>query len=237
MPFVFIHGAMQAGWVWDETVAAIGRQSNGAAHCLTLDIPGCGSKRGFDTATMDFDALVANMIADLDASGLSDVVLVGHSQAGTVLPRIAEARPERLKRLVTIAAVAPPPGRSVRYTNPPESADEQQMPDPATMGDFLRRLFCNDMRAAQADGFMGKLGADAWPPQSYLETDWRYGYLAAIPGTFVRCLRDATVALARQDEFAERLRVDSVVSIDAGHQVMNTRPEALAEVLLAEAAK
>jgi hypothetical protein len=30
------------------------------------------------------------------------------------------------------------------------------------------------------------------------------------------------------------LRVGKTVRIDAGHQVMNTRPQALAEVLLAE---
>ena len=240
MPFVFIHGAMQAGWVWDDTLAAIGRQSGGQARCLTLDIPGCGAKRGVDTSAITFDDLVASMVADLDASGLSDVVLVGHSQAGTVLPRIAEVRPGLLKRLVYIAAVAPPPGHSVLYTNPPGPADSPATPDPAAMGDFLRGLFCNDMGADQASAFMAKLGRDGWPPQSYAETGWCYdhlgGQLGGIPATFIHCLRDATVTPARQDEFAARLRVDTVVRIDAGHQVMNTRPEALAEVLLSLAA-
>ena len=236
MPFVFIHGAMQASWVWDETIAAITRQSGGKARCLALDIPGCGAKRGVDTAAIAFDALIAGMVADLEGSGLPDVVLVGHSQAGTVLPRMAEACALRLKRLVHVAAVAPPPGHSVLYTSPQGSPEGSVPPDPAGMGDFLRGLFCNDMGAAQADAFMARLGHDAWPPQSYAETGWRYEHLDGIPATYIHCLRDATVSPARQDEFATRLRVDEVVRIDAGHQVMNTRPEALAEVLLALAA-
>ncbi|MFD2134238.1 hypothetical protein ACFSLT_01475 [Novosphingobium resinovorum] len=38
-----------------------------------------------------------------------------------------------------------------------------------------------------------------------------------------------------QERFADRLHARRLHRIDAGHQVMNTRPEALAEVLLAEA--
>ena len=34
--FVFLHGGGQGGWVWDETIAAIGAQSGGAARCLAL---------------------------------------------------------------------------------------------------------------------------------------------------------------------------------------------------------
>jgi hypothetical protein len=40
---------------------------------------------------------------------------------------------------------------------------------------------------------------------------------------------------AWQAIFAERLRVKRLLHIDAGHQVMNTRPEALAELLRVEA--
>jgi pimeloyl-ACP methyl ester carboxylesterase len=40
---------------------------------------------------------------------------------------------------------------------------------------------------------------------------------------------------AWQDRFAGRLHADTVVEIDAGHQVMTTQPAALAEILLAEA--
>ena len=50
-------------------------------------------------------------------------------------------------------------------------------------------------------------------------------------------VRVSTLPPMWQQRFAERFHADRIVRIDAGHQVMNTRPHALAEVLLAEAAE
>ena len=65
--------------------------------------------------------------------------------------------------------------------------------------------------------------------------DWDYDHLRGSPATYVLCLRDATLVPSWQTIFADRLHASEMVSIDAGHQVMNTRPHALAEVLLAAA--
>ena len=48
--------------------------------------------------------------------------------------------------------------------------------------------------------------------------------------------QDNILPVAWQERFAERFRANRMVRPDAGHQVMNTRPQALAKVLLAEAA-
>jgi hypothetical protein len=84
---------------------------------------------------------------------------------------------------------------------------------------------------------MGKLGQDAWPGRTMEAFDWRYDHLGAVPASYVLCLRDAPLTLAWQQIFAERLRAERIVRIDAGHQVMNTRPHALAEVLRHEASQ
>jgi pimeloyl-ACP methyl ester carboxylesterase len=72
--------------------------------------------------------------------------------------------------------------------------------------------------------------------QSYAHTDWSYDHLGAVPASFVVCLRDGILPVAWQETFAERFRCQRLVRIDAGHQVMTTRPHALAEVLRHEAA-
>ena len=61
--FIFLHGGGQGSWIWDETLAAMNQQSGGSARCLALDIPGCGTKRGRDTASMTFDDIVAELAA------------------------------------------------------------------------------------------------------------------------------------------------------------------------------
>lgn len=87
--YVFLHGGGQGGWVWQETMTALHQQTGGKfARVLALDAPGCGEKRGRNTAGLDVDDVVTELLADISARGLKDVILVGHSQAGTMLPRL-----------------------------------------------------------------------------------------------------------------------------------------------------
>jgi pimeloyl-ACP methyl ester carboxylesterase len=241
--FAFVHGGGQGGWVWDQTIAALDRQSGGEARSLALDAPGCGAKRGRDTSGMDYATVIAEFVADLDASGMREVVLVGHSQAGMVLPLIAAVRPELIARLVYVTCSAPLPGvttlEQMGQGVQGENKDEVGWPvDPAThtMEQRYRLMFCNDMDEAAARAFLARLGADSWPMCCYSERGWRYDHLAAIPTTYIYALRDLALPMEWQERFAERLHADRTFRIDAGHQVMNTRPEALAEALLIEAA-
>jgi hypothetical protein len=82
---------------------------------------------------------------------------------------------------------------------------------------------------------LARLGRDTWPAQTMSASDWRYDHLSGIPSTYVMCLRDRILPPPWQETFATRLQVQRAVRIDAGHQVLNTRPHALAEVLRYEA--
>ncbi|MBU6268994.1 MAG: alpha/beta hydrolase, partial [Sphingomonadales bacterium] len=109
--FIFLHGGGQGGWVWDETIAALALQTEGAVRCLALDGPGCGAKRGRDTSAMTFEDISRELLADVAASGLTDAVLVGHSQAGLHLPHMAERAPAgTFRKLVFVTCSAPLPG-------------------------------------------------------------------------------------------------------------------------------
>lgn len=88
--------------------------------------------------------------------------------------------------------------------------------------------------ADDQETFLAKLLHDTWPPNTYTQVDWRYDHLTAVPASYVVCARDRALPPAWQQRFAAQLGVERVLHIDAGHQVMNTHPEVLAEVLLAE---
>jgi pimeloyl-ACP methyl ester carboxylesterase len=241
--FVFMHGGGQGGWVWDETIAALQAQSGGTVCCLALDGPGCGAKRGRDTGEMAYAEMIAELVDDVVASGLRDIVLVGHSMAGMTTPEMAALRPDLFRRLIFVTASAPLPGK----TNLDQMGlglhgqYEHQVgwpidPVTHTMEERFRVMFCSDMAPAQADAFLAKLGDDMWPAICYSHEDWQRDHLVQVPSSYVLCLKDMSLPLAWQERFAERLHADRLIRIDAGHQVMNTRPQALAEVLLADAA-
>jgi pimeloyl-ACP methyl ester carboxylesterase len=231
--FAFLHGGGQAGWVWEETLAALTRQgADNLRRAIAFDLPGCGALRGQDVSGLSVRQVAEHFVADLAASGLEDVVLVGHSNAGTILPIVAELMPGRLRQLIYLSCIAPPSGQSVLELMSARH-DFTVNDDMATR---WRTMFCNDMSEPQAAAFLARLGEDRWPTAAALaERSWRYDHLAQVPATYLLCLRDQVVPMAWQEGFAERLQVRQRVYIDAGHQAMNTRPQALAEMLLHEA--
>ena len=239
--FVLLHGGGQGGWVWDETVAALALQTGGEARCLVLDGPGCGAKRGRDTATMTVEDINRELVADVVAVGLQGAVLVGHSQAGMHLPHMAELAPGLFRKLVFVTCSAPLPGwttldqmgHDIGHGDDPDRVG-YPLAAAAAMAERYRAMFCNDMADAEADGFLAKLGSDGWPAACYGHSDWRRDHLRGLDVSYVLCERDEALTPAWQHRFAARLHARRTYRIDAGHQVMNTRPHALAEVLLAE---
>jgi len=239
--FIFQHGGGQGGWIWDETIAALERQSGGTARCLALDVPGCGAKRGRDTAQMTFDDIIAELSADIAAAGFDKPLLVGHSQAGQIMPKLELAMPGAFARHVYVSCIANANGHAIgdmmilQIQQDPEGPLAKVFLDPdCTPRERFRVMFVNDMAREEQEVFLDKLEKDAWPPIAYSETNWAYDHLADVPSTYVLCLQDQVLTPHWQRIFAERFRCDSLVHIDAAHQVQNTRPEALAEVLLAE---
>lgn len=236
--FVFLHGGAQGSWVWDETIAALKLQSGGNfGRALALDIPGCGSKRERLTTDIDVPAIVDELIADIEAAGLQDIVLVGHSQAGTIFPLLVAARPALFRRLIYVSCLAPIGEQTAlnwRAAMPDEGSSQLHGGTPGSRERFSA-MFCNDMTPREREQFLDKLGSDQWPSSSYQMSGWHYEHLTAVPTTYVLCLQDITLLPSWQEIFAARVKASNIVRIDAGHQVMNTRPQALAEILLHEA--
>ena len=236
----FLHGGGQGGWVWQATIAELHRLTGGKfGRALALDISGCGQKRNKDTTDLTFSAIIDELMADLDNAGMTDMVLVGHSQAGTVLPHLAERRPALFRRLVYVACSIPLPGQNViemvgdRLHGDDE--DKVEWPVAPKTTDIRERteiMFCNDMDTLKTADFMGKLGSDQWPLASYAETNWRFKNLDAVPATYVLCLQDNILPVSWQEKFAGRFHAEEILRVDAGHQVMITQPDVLAKILL-----
>ena len=242
--FALLHGAAQASWVWEETLAALAQQMHGREYrAEAFDLPGCGRRRGEDVSNLSVREVAEAFAADLAASGMTDVILVGHSNAGTILPRVALRLPHLIRHIVYVSCLAPAPGQSVRQlvsagpsAGIDDSADRTGDRTLVPSRKHLQRIFCNDMSEEEATRFLSKLGRDMSPTlRSMDEQDWRYDHLQKVSGTYVVCLRDQTLPPDWQEQFALRFLVQRIVHVHAGHQVINTRPHTLAEILRHEA--
>lgn len=242
MNFAFLHGGGQGGWVWNKTVEALRVQSGDPElKSLVLNAPGCGAKRDRNTDGMILEVVAQELVRDVRESGLRDVVLVGHSQAGQAMAMMMLAEPDLFRRFVYVSCSIPLPGQSVQQmigsslqgTN---KAEVGWPIDPRTtkMEDRYDAMFCNDMDVATKEDFLASLGRDQWPLATYGHTAWNHDVLHLVPSTYVLCLQDRILPLTWQEIFAKRFKTERTVSIDAGHQAMTTRPHALAEILRSE---
>jgi hypothetical protein len=95
-------------------------------------------------------------------------------------------------------------------------------------------MFCNDMDEEQARFVLDRTGTEV--VEVLAEPVSRAGIPPLLPKTFVKLLRDQSLAPDHQDLLVQNLR-DSpggdveVMRIDAGHDVMISRPKELADVL------
>ena len=100
---VLVHGGGTTSRFWDRLVPLLD------GDVLAVDLPGRGDKPT-DLANLTVDEEVASVLADIDAAGDDDIVLVAHSSGGLVVPGVLEAVGDRVRHLVLNAASIPPEG-------------------------------------------------------------------------------------------------------------------------------
>ena len=236
MGVVLVHGGGFAASCWELVLPLL------ETPAIAVDLPGRGSRPG-DLAEITVDDFAAAVVADIEATGWDQVVLVGHSLAGITLPRVADLVPERLAHMVFVACTVPAQGRSTLEALDGDLRDraqarvaggaDQQVDRHSTVG-----LLANDLDEGQVDYMLGRMVPEA--PAAITAPSDLSGLAHPIGRTWVRCLRDAIVPVAVQDRYIIELGgaagVD-VVDLDAGHMAMIGRPGELAGIVDGVAAR
>ncbi len=97
---VLVHGQPGAASDWDEVERALPPD----VRCLALDRPGY---RTSPHPAGSFEANARWLLAEMDAAGIDDAILVGHSYGGGVALNVAALAPERVRGLVLVSSVGP----------------------------------------------------------------------------------------------------------------------------------
>jgi pimeloyl-ACP methyl ester carboxylesterase len=225
-PVVLVHGGAHGAWCWSPTVPYL------AGDVLAIDLPPKSVRGGPDRfesppelADLRLADFADSALRDVAAAGLERFVLIGHSMGGLTIAEVARREPDRVQHLVYVSCIVPPEGASAMDALPQTLIDAA--PEAVEM-------FCNDMDEEQTRFVLDNMSTEA--AQVLHERTVRAGIPAELPKTFVKLLRDQSLRPGDQDAYVENLRrspggdVD-VVTIDAGHDVMISRPKELADVL------
>jgi pimeloyl-ACP methyl ester carboxylesterase len=245
-PVVFVHGGAHGAWCWEPLL----RFLDGDA--LAVDLPPKSVRGGSrrlepvpELRTLTVGEFADSVLRDVDAAGIERFVLVGHSMGGLTISEIAGRVPDRIEHLVYVSCMVPPEGASAIDALPEDLRDmTRNAVEEARRGganpiggldeETTRLMFCNDMDEEQARYVLDRTGTEA--SVVLAEPVSRAGIPAELPKTFVKLLRDQSLPPDHQDVLVQNLRDSpggdvSVVSIDAGHDVMISRPKELADVL------
>lgn len=107
--FILIHGSWHSAWNWHSVTPLL---ENRGHAVFAIDLPGMGrDKTPVQNVTMELS--VQKICSLIDSIG-DKVILVGHSKNGIMISQTAEHRPDKVEKLVYLAAYLVPNGRTQR---------------------------------------------------------------------------------------------------------------------------
>ncbi|WP_343709624.1 alpha/beta fold hydrolase [Mycobacterium sp.] len=177
-------------------------------------------------------------VEQVDAAGLGEVIVVGHSLAGLTVPgMVAKLGPSRVREMILAAACLPAQGtaivdtlvgplacyvrRTVRLRKPPS----------VTPNLLSRLIFCNGMTRAQRRFTLSRMHAEA--TTLIAEPVDRSDLPDNVPRTWILTLRDHALFRRTQLRSIAALGgVQTLIPIDTCHDLMISDPRWLAEILI-----
>lgn len=236
---VLVHGAQHAGDCWDPTIGELHRQAP-ELSVLAVDLPGRRGKPG-DLITACIEEWGDSVVSDIDDAGLDDLVIVGHSMAGLIVPGVVtKFGSARVREMILAAGFVPPEGTAFVDTVPGlmgwyarrESKRAVEKGRPATLPTVWAMFaFCNGMTSTQRRFTRARFYPES--PSIVLETVDRTGMPDDVPRTWILTRRDRVLSERSQRRCIAALGgVQTVIPVDTCHDLMISAPERLAEILI-----
>ena len=233
--YVLVHGAWEGKWAWELVAPKLLE----AGHTVqAVDLAGSyGHERPMEDITLD--SYVDTVIEAIDRVD-GTVVLVGHSLGGAVISQVAERVPDRLERLVYVAAFllenAGTPLAAMQSDEKGQLLPQLEFAEDESYAvvreETWRQVAFHDASEDAISAALPRL-AERQSLQPFVTplnlTASRFG---SVPKTFFRTTLDRILTPSLQDRMIGNWSVETVRDLDAGHFPTLSMPDTLAELLL-----
>ena len=197
----------------------------------TPTLTGLGERVHLAAKGIELDTHIMDVVNVIRYENLDDVILVGHSYGGIVITGVAEAIPERLRRLVYLDASTPKNGQSGLDTL--ERGIREHFEDRARKDGFFRWADFSDPDQPfgvtnPSDIAWIKVKMTPHPIKTIQQAvKFAKSSALAIPKVYIRCTKNPH----RPSEVSNDTAGWEYYEMDAAHDVMVTKPEELAILL------
>jgi pimeloyl-ACP methyl ester carboxylesterase len=222
--FILVHGACHGAWCWTYVIPALEARGHSV---LAIDMPGRGG--GVDGLTLSDQAEAILSAYDGEA------VLVGHSAGGLSISAAAQAAPERVSRLIYVAALIPENGDSVGGLMGALTGERAKISflraedglsysfDTTSAGPALYNGAAKD----RIDWALGHVAYEpSAPPREAIALGANF---ANTPKSAVICTQDRVIPGVDQQRMAKGIH--DMAQIDTGHSPFLSTPDILADHL------
>lgn len=234
LTFVLVHGSWADAHFWDGVAEVLRSQGH---TVYTPEYAGHGKDPNKDVTHAMITKSVVDFITKLN---LHNFVLVGHSFGGTVIQKVAEQVPDRIKRLVFWDAFVLKDGESVADELPPQTRQGFEQLRAGSKDDTImlpfplfRDLFVNTATLEEARWMYASVTPEPARPL-FEKLDLKAFYKLPIPKSYVYFLQDN--ALPQGEGFgwnphmSTRLGQFRLIVGDGDHFTdTRTRPDMLAQ--------
>lgn len=232
--YVLVHGAWQGAYSWKQVKAELEKKGN---KVVLVELPGNGEDQT-DPGKITMDTYSAKVIEAVSAQH-GKVVLVGHSMGGMVISATAEAVPEKIERLIYVAAFVPKNGESLGSLG---GGDQQ-----SELGKFLKpegasldisdhsqiaRLMCDDGTDAVKQELTAKYRPAPIIPFSnpVALTSKNFG---GVVKSYIRTTKDLAIGINLQNQMIKDAAISDVHDIVSSHSPHLSMPKELSGMLIA----
>jgi len=231
--FILIHGSWHSSWNWHRVIPILENQGHKA---IAMDLPGMGrDKTPINEVKMQSTVeKICRLIDSVDGN----VILVGHSKNGIMISQAAEYRPDKIEKLVYLAAYLIPNGKTQKEYSMQDTLGV--LKPYVTMHEELHahtlqpEIYKEGLYADCDDNItqLAKLLLSHEPVESGITplrlTDGNYG---RVPRIYIECTEDKAVTPFIQRRMYNEMPCEKVYSLPTSHSPFFSKPQELSAIL------
>ena len=232
--YLLIHGSWHSAWNWHKVVPLIEKAGHKA---IAIDLPGMGrDKTPIQEVRMKSTVeIICRLIDNIPGK----VILVGHSKNGIMISQAAEYRPDKIEKLIYLAAYLIPDGKtqkeySVQDTEgwlKPYVSQHPETNSHTLQPEIFREGLYHDCDEDITE--LAKVLLSNEPVESAITplqlTEENFG---RVPRVYIECTEDRAVTPFIQRKMYTETPCEKVYSLPNSHSPFFSKPKELVEILL-----